>query len=346
MRNHGPVPINAPDQFRLTIDGLVDQNTEWSLDQLGEQFPTHELPVTLQCAGNRRAGYLDVRDIPGEDPWGPAATSTATWTGLRLGDLLRAVGPTHDAEHVLFGAPDVSDLATPPQRFGGSIPLSKALSGEVLLAWGMNGQPLPATHGAPLRVVVPGYIGARSVKGLDRITLAAQASDNYFQATAYRLLPAEADPTTAGHGDGISLGPIALNSEILSPDDGATVPAGTTHVTGYALAGEDRGVARVDVSLDNGRTWIRHRHICAGSPPHFVCMPSGRESAATIRVCFLPRTSATGGANTSSTPTTARSANSKRSMWTLPPTSRHSPPSVSGSSVGTASSSSPSTGRA
>ncbi|MDT7575797.1 MAG: sulfite oxidase, partial [Pseudonocardiales bacterium] len=92
---------------------------------------------------------------------------------------------------------------------------------------------------------------------LDRITLAAQASDNYFQATAYRLLPAEADPTTAGHGDGISLGPIALNSEILSPDDGATVPAGTTHVTGYALAGEDRGVARVDVSLDNGRTWIK-----------------------------------------------------------------------------------------
>jgi sulfite oxidase len=84
--------------------------------------------------------------------------------------------------------------ATPPQRFGGSIPLSKALAGEVLLAWAMNGEPLPAVHGAPVRAIVPGYIGARSVKWLQRIIARADESDNYFQACSYRLLPPGTDP--------------------------------------------------------------------------------------------------------------------------------------------------------
>jgi sulfite oxidase len=83
------------------------------------------------------------------------------------------------------------------------------------------------------------------------------AHDNYFQATAYRVLPAGADPSTAGPGDGISLGPIALNCDILTPADGCEVPSGSTEVSGYALAGDDRAVARVDVSLDAGATWVQ-----------------------------------------------------------------------------------------
>ncbi len=126
---------------------------------------------------------------------------------------------------------------------------------EVLLAWEMNGAPLPAVHGGPVRVLVPGYVGARSVKWLQRITALAGPSDNYFQATAYRLLPPGADPSAAGPGDGISLGPIALNSAILSPADGDSVPPGPATVRGYALAGEDRSVARIDVSADGGRSW-------------------------------------------------------------------------------------------
>lgn len=255
VRNHGPVAEVDPQAWRLSVQGRVAQPLELSLAELQARFATHKVVATMQCAGNRRAGLLQVRDIPGEAPWGPGATATAMWSGARLADVLAAAGASDDAEHVAFEAPDVSQIASPPQRFGGSIPLSKATNGEVLLAWDMNDHPLPAVHGAPVRVVVPGYIGARSVKWIDRIAVQDHPSDNYFQATAYRLLPPEADPGTAGPADGFALGSIAVNSDILTPDDGATIPAGRTTVSGYALAGDDRGIARVDVSLDGGGSW-------------------------------------------------------------------------------------------
>jgi sulfite oxidase len=122
----------------------------------------------------------------------------------------------------------------------------------VLLAWEMNGVPLPRIHGGPVRIVVPGYIGARSVKWVQRVTVQAQPSQSYFQAEDYRLLPPDAE---AAPGRGIALGPVTLTAAILAPGDGAVLPAGSTAVTGYALAGEDRSVARVDVSTDGGRTW-------------------------------------------------------------------------------------------
>lgn len=124
----------------------------------------------------------------------------------------------------------------------------------MLLAWGMNGAALPPVHGGPVRVAVPGYIGARSVKWLDRITVQDRPSENFFQSVAYRLLPPQVDPT-ADAGAGLPLGPVALNSDVLVPDDGAEVPAGPTEVRGYAVAGDDRGVARVDVSCDGERSW-------------------------------------------------------------------------------------------
>jgi sulfite oxidase len=110
-------------------------------------------------------------------------------------------------------------------------------------------------HGAPVRVVVPGYIGARSVKWVERITVAAVPSGNYFQARAYRLLPAEADPRTAGEGDGLSLAAVAVNADILRPAEGTILRSGPVHVTGYAFAGDDRGIARVDISVNGGCSW-------------------------------------------------------------------------------------------
>jgi sulfite oxidase len=253
-RNHGPVPSPDPLGWRLRVTGLVRRDLEFSVAELRSQFAEQALTVTLQCAGNQRAGLIKIRDIPGE-PWGPGATSTAEWAGASLAEVLQAAGVGDGASHVAFSAPDVSQLADPPQPFGGSVSLQKALAGEVLLAWAMNGQPLPPTHGAPLRVVVPGYIGARSVKWVDRITVQDHPSDNYFQATAYRLLPAGADPGTARPGDGQSLGPIAVNAAILQPDDGAVLTAGPAQIRGYAVAGDDRGIARVEVSIDGGRSW-------------------------------------------------------------------------------------------
>ena len=251
-RNHGPVPDLDPATWRLRVDGLVTTPLDLTMAELREDFEQHTVTATLQCAGNRRADLDAVRPVPAEDPWGPGATSTATWTGSRLADVLQAAGLQEHARHICFSAPDRTRPATPTHTYGSSVEIHKALSDEVLLAWRMNGHALPAVHGAPVRVVVPGYIGARSVKWLAQVTASLHPSDNYFQQTAYRLLPADGTP---GPGSGMSLGPVPLSSAILEPADGTTVPGGPTEVHGYAYAG-DRGVARVEVSVDDGATWI------------------------------------------------------------------------------------------
>jgi len=251
-RNHGPIQHIDADSWRLRVDGLVERPVELSLTDLRGSYREVTLVATLQCAGNRRQGLIEVRDIAGEHPWGPAATATAEWTGVRLVDVLAAVGVKAEATDVAFDAPDVSELAEPPQGYGASIPLFKATGGEVLLAWAMNGESLTPAHRAPLRVVVPGYIGARSVKWIERITVQREPSTNYFQETAYRLLPPEGSPAP---GVGVPLGAIAVNSEILVPDDGQRLPVGSTVIAGYALAGDDRSIVRVDVSIDGGRFW-------------------------------------------------------------------------------------------
>ena len=252
VRNHGEVPEIDPAAWRLRVDGLVERELELSLETLREAFREREEVATLQCAGNRRRGLMAVRDIPGEAPWGAGATGTATWTGIALGDVLALAGPQDEARHVAFVGADVSPEAKPGQRFGGSIPLDKAMRREVLLAWGMNGEPLPPAHGAPLRVVVPGYIGARSVKWLERIEVRSEPWDGYFQHVVYRLLPEDAEPAP---GAGVPLGLVALNADVLSPADGEIVAAGPVEVRGYAFAGGERHVARVDVSLDGGGAW-------------------------------------------------------------------------------------------
>lgn len=254
-RNHGPVPVIDPRTWRLGVDGLVSDDQELSLADLRDRFEEQTLLATLQCAGNRRAGLMAARDITGQHPWGPGATSTAMWSGIWLADVLAAAGADPGAGHVAFEAPDVAGEAVPPAPYGSSIPLTKARYGGVLLAWAMNGSPLPAVHGAPLRVVVPGYIGARSVKWVERITVQREPSSNYFQASAYRLLPADPAPAGDGTTAGMALGAAPLSSAILQPDDGARVPEGATRVTGYAYAGDGRAVARVDVSVDGGAHW-------------------------------------------------------------------------------------------
>ena len=252
VRGHGAVPEVDPATWRLEVRGLVERELDLSLVTLREAFREREVTATLQCAGNRRAGLIAIRDIPGEAPWGPGATGTATWSGVPLADVLALAGPLDDAAHVGFEGADVSPEASPVQRFGGSIPLDKARRREVLLAWAMNGEPLAPVHGAPLRVVVPGYIGARSVKWLQRIEVRATPWEGYFQHVVYRLLPEDG---TSGPGAGMPLGLAALNADVLSPANGATVAAGPVEVRGYAFAGGERYVARVDVSIDDAASW-------------------------------------------------------------------------------------------
>lgn len=249
VRNHGPVP--EVEELHLVVDGLVERPLELGLDEL-QALEQHTVVATLQCAGNRRAGFLPVRDIPGEAPWGPGATSTAEWTGVRLADLLGRAGLLPEAAHIGFEGPDVSQLADPPQPFGGSVPRAVALGPDVLVALAMNGEPLPRVHGGPARIVVPGHIGARSVKWVRSITALREPSENHFQETAYRILPEGQEPEA---GRGFPLSEVAQNCAILSPREGDQLTTDELTVRGYAMAGGERRVVRVDLSCDGGHSW-------------------------------------------------------------------------------------------
>lgn len=248
VRGHGPVPLIDAGAWRLRLDGLVERPVTLSLAALRTGFEHREIVATLQCAGNRRSDLMAVRAIPGETPWGSGAIATARWTGVALADVLAVAGPRPQAGHVEFGGPDLAAETRPPQPFGASIPLAKAMAGEVMLAWAMNGDPLPHVHGAPVRVVVPGYIGARSVKWVNRVTVRDRPSGNHFQAVRYRLV-------APGATEGVPLGPVAVNSDILDPANGAVRARGPVEVSGYAFGGDGRSVARVDVSADEGCSW-------------------------------------------------------------------------------------------
>ncbi len=254
VRNHGNVPTIDPASYRLTVEGLVARPLALSLEELRSQFPKVTHTVTLQCAGNRRQELTQVRPIPSEVDWEADAIGNAVWSGMLLQEVLDAAGIQPDQSlHVAFVGLDEANPQNQKTNFGGSIPLAKAA--EALLAYEMNGEPLPPLHGFPLRVIVPGYIGARSVKWLSRIIVQRTPSDNHFQAHAYKLFPAAVRAETADWDTGLMLGEMSLNAVICSVQAGAQLPAGPVSIQGYALAGGNRQVVRVDVSADGGVTW-------------------------------------------------------------------------------------------
>jgi sulfite oxidase len=254
-RNHAPFPEIDLQQYRLLVTGQVAAPLGLSLSDLRARFPRREVVATLMCAGNRRQELITQAPVPNELPWNEAALSTAEWGGYRLGDVLDAAGLRADTGHVAFVGLDRVETHGPPFGFGGSVPLEKVLNDEVLLADEMNGQPLPALHGAPLRVIVPGYIGARSVKWVETITVQAGPSDNYYQAQAYKLFPAHIQPASAPGSAGLMIGEWPINAVICEPAQGAVLPAGRVTLRGYALTSDGRDLARVEVSGDGGRTW-------------------------------------------------------------------------------------------
>ncbi|MFN2455610.1 MAG: molybdopterin-dependent oxidoreductase [Pyrinomonadaceae bacterium] len=255
VRNHADVPMVDEARYRLSVGGMVDAPLQLTLQDIKKSFSNSTVPATLQCAGNRRDEMARVREIPGELPWGAEAISNAAWTGAPLREILLAAKPEAAAAHVAFTGLDEVERRGETFGFGGSIPIEKALNAEVLLAYEMNDEPLTPTHGFPLRAIVPGYIGARSVKWLSHITLQAEPSRNYFQARAYKLFPPYVDAGTVDWNGGIMLGEQSLNSVICTPQDGEAISAGHTRIKGYAMAGGDRRIERVDVSIDGGETW-------------------------------------------------------------------------------------------
>ncbi|HYV95184.1 MAG TPA: sulfite oxidase [Chitinophagales bacterium] len=256
IRNHGDIPQIDPKTFHLQVNGLVEHELELSLDKLINDFTKHTVMASLQCAGNRRTELLAVAPIPDEVLWQEGAIGNATWKGVPLKDILMAAGIKETARYVEFTGADEVFRQGENVGFGASIPIDKGMSDDVLLAYEMNGNPLTPIHGFPLRAVVPGYIGARSVKWLTRITLLSGPSKNYFQDHAYRLFPPEVNAETVDWNSGLQLSEIDVNSVITFPKNSEIISDAEFTVQGWAMSGGGKKIARVEVSINSGETWI------------------------------------------------------------------------------------------
>lgn len=259
VRSHGDVPEVDAHSYRLEVNGRVSQPLSLSLDQIKNNFERVTVSATLQCAGNRREELMALESIPNELEWGVDAISHAVWAGVRLRDVLAEAGVESGSDshlHVEFRGLDEVERRNKRFLYGGSIPLAKGLSPEVILAYEMNGEPLTPVHGFPLRAIVPGYIGARSVKWLDRITVQNETSQNYFQSHAYRLFAPHMRPETVDWEEGVILGEMNVTSVICSHDENERIRSGAVTVQGYSIAG-GRKIARVDVSCNGGKTWVQ-----------------------------------------------------------------------------------------
>lgn len=258
-RNHLPVPRVDPNTYKLEIEGLPRGLMSLSLKDLKTRYPKYTITATLQCAGNRRSEMNTVKQVKGLN-WGIAAISNATWSGARLRDVLMDAGYGPEvaakAQHVQFEGLDRDVTGT---TYGASIPLGKAMSevGDVLLAYEMNGEDLPPDHGYPVRVVVPGTVGARNVKWLGKIVISEEESKSHWQQNDYKGFSPSTDWDTVDFKSAPAIQELPIQSAITQPSEGATVDRSMEEVTvkGYAWSGGGREVVRVDVSVDGGKTW-------------------------------------------------------------------------------------------
>ena len=253
VRSHGAVP-DLPADHRIEVHRAGMASRYFSVEELKSAFATRTVTAVLQCAGNRRTDLQQVAKTSG-DPWDAGAIGNAVWTGVRLSDVLDAVGAADaDSLFVAFTGADEVDVEGEAALFGVSIAMSKAREPDVLLAWAMNDEPLTREHGAPLRMVVPGYAGVRSTKWLTRIEVRDTPSDAPIQAHDYKLFPADVTSDTVEWDKGLTINAMPLNAAICSPASGKVLSAGKMRIVGYAIA-YDRNVSRVEVSVNGGRDW-------------------------------------------------------------------------------------------
>jgi DMSO/TMAO reductase YedYZ molybdopterin-dependent catalytic subunit len=241
---HWDIPMADPQAWRLSVDGAVSRPVRLNLTDLRAR-PARTVPVTLECAGNGR-GWLEPRPV--SLPWLGEAIGTAEWTGTPLGPLLEEAGVQPEAVEVVFHGLDRGIQGGEDQTYARSLPLAEAMRSEVLVAYEMNGEPLPPQHGFPLRLVVPGWYGMASVKWLHAIEVLTEPFDGFQQAVAYRY---------QAHGDepGEPVSRIRPRAMMIPPGipDFFTrhryVDAGTVMLSGRAWSGHGP-VERVEVGID------------------------------------------------------------------------------------------------
>jgi len=246
---HYDIPAVDPGSWRLSISGAVERSITLGLDELMRR-PEVTSRVLLECAGNGRAHY---EPRPVSQPWLLEAVGTAEWTGTPLAPLLEEAGLSPDAVDVVFTGADHGVERGVEQDYARGLPVAEALRSDALLVWGMNGAPLPPQHGAPLRLIIPGWYGMAHVKWLHRIEVLERPFDGFQNATAYRL-------KVDAHEDGEPVTRIRPRALVAPPGwpDFMTrerfVRPGPVTLSGRAWSGR-APVRRVEVSTDGGATW-------------------------------------------------------------------------------------------
>ncbi|CAO4387016.1 unnamed protein product [Caenorhabditis nigoni] len=257
VRNHLPVPDIKTEDHRLTIETLNGKTIDLSVDELKKKYKSYTIGSVIQCAGNRRADMNQYKKVQGL-MWEGTAISNAEWTGVRLRDILADAGIDvfdEKIKHVHFEGCDVDPTGTP---YGASIPMEKARGNEVIVAYHMNGVDIPRDHGAPLRVIVPGNVGARQVKWLRKIIVSEKESDSHWQQKDYRAFSPAVNIGDELKWDTVpSIQEYPVQCAICTPAPNTKVDRdnGTVDISGYAWSGGGRGIIRIEISVDGGETW-------------------------------------------------------------------------------------------
>jgi sulfane dehydrogenase subunit SoxC len=258
---HYDIPAVDPTSWRLEIGGAVGRPLSLSLDEL-QRRPGVTARVLLECAGNGRA-RLEPRPV--SQPWLLEAVGSAEWTGTPLAPLLEEAGLPAAAVDVVFTGADHGVERGVEQDYQRGLSLAEAMRPETLLVWGMNGAPLPPQHGAPLRLVVPGWYGMAQVKWLSRIDVLTEPFTGFQNAAAYRL-------KVDAHEDGVPVTRIRPRALLAPPGwpDFMTrerfVRAGPVALTGRAWSGR-APIVRVEVSTDGGDSWA-DAEVASADPAH------------------------------------------------------------------------------
>jgi DMSO/TMAO reductase YedYZ molybdopterin-dependent catalytic subunit len=250
VRSHfGPPALDR--SRKVVIDGLVKTPLSLSVDELRSGFPQVTVTAVLQCSGNGRS--LHAPPVPGIQ-WDHGAVGQATFTGARLKDVLAKAGADKDAAHVRLAGADAPPKPSVP-AFLRSVPIERALDPSTLIAHRMNGEDLTLAHGAPLRLVVPGWAGDHWVKWLVSVRPHKAEAEGFYMQTAYRMPAAPVEPGSAVPPEKMKPATtFPVNSLIAKPARGTTAPPGKQEIVGFAFSG-DAPLATVEVSIDGGKTF-------------------------------------------------------------------------------------------
>ncbi|ORY07232.1 NAD(P)H-nitrate reductase [Basidiobolus meristosporus CBS 931.73] len=264
VRNHGHVPKLEWDTHTLEVTGLVDNPRTFTMDELAA-FPKRQFPVTFPCAGHRRREVNLVKQSKGFS-WGSAGVSTSIFGGLMLRDLLLACGvqvPTEEEDdwHVHFEGVEM----LPNGLYATSISYRYAMDeyNEVLMSYEMNGVPLSPDHGYPIRLLIPGFIGGRMVKWVKKIFVSKVESDNWYHIYDNRVVPSHLEYEESVRDNwwqnpNYIINPININSAFAYPEHDEVVPVSQVSYKfrGYAMTGNGSKITRVELSLNDGKSWI------------------------------------------------------------------------------------------